>query len=275
MTFENMGRGALTYLPCRYGRSKLVFRGPSKNLNKPYVAFLGGTETYGKFLKRPFADLVEQEIGLTCVNLGCVNAGPDAFLNDPFVTPACSKARATVIEVMGANNLTNRFYSVHPRRNDRFLKASGLMQTVFRDVDFTEFAFTRHLLSRLKELSPDRYEILEAELKEAWIARMKALVSKIEGKTVLLWASEHEQKDQNDLVGLGPDPLFVTRSMIDAVRPYVTEVIEYQPSAQARASKLDGMFLTEMEQPAAEDLMGQAAHEEIAGEVAEVLSRLL
>ncbi len=36
---------------------------------------------------------------------------------------------------MGAQNLSNRFYAVHPRRNDRFLRASTLMKTIFREVD--------------------------------------------------------------------------------------------------------------------------------------------
>lgn len=275
MTFENMGRGALNYLPCRYGRSKLMFRGPAKKLDKPYVAFLGGTETYGKFLKTPFTDMTQENLQITCVNFGCVNAGPDVFLNDPFVIPACSKARVTVIEVMGCNNLSNRFYSVHPRRNDRFLKASNLMQTVFRDIDFTEFTFTRHLLSRLKQQSPERYEILEAELKEAWVARMKALTSKIEGKVVLLWASEHAANAPYNGDGLGQDPLFVDADMLDEMRPHVTEIVEFTSSPEAKAAKLDEMVFSEMEKPAAEELLGHAAHQELAQQLSDVLAPLV
>ncbi|MEZ5723123.1 MAG: DUF6473 family protein [Paracoccaceae bacterium] len=75
--------------------------------------------------------------------------------------------------------MSNRFYAVHPRRNDRFLRASNLLKTIYREVDFTEFNFTRHLLTRLKELSEDKFMMVEQELK-AWVARMKTLVSKIE-----------------------------------------------------------------------------------------------
>ncbi len=56
----------------------------------------------------------------------------------------------TVIQVMGAHNMSNRFYAVHPRRNDRFLRASlGCCKTIYPEVDFTEFNFTRHMLTAL------------------------------------------------------------------------------------------------------------------------------
>jgi hypothetical protein len=44
MTYDALGAGALEYLPCRYGTSKLLFRGPRRSLNKPYLVFLGGTK---------------------------------------------------------------------------------------------------------------------------------------------------------------------------------------------------------------------------------------
>jgi uncharacterized protein DUF6473 len=63
MTIDALGLGALDYLPCRYGNSKLLFRGPKRSLDEPYIAFIGGTETYGKFLAKPFPVLVEEEFG--------------------------------------------------------------------------------------------------------------------------------------------------------------------------------------------------------------------
>ncbi|MDC1223540.1 DUF6473 family protein [Ascidiaceihabitans sp.] len=46
MTYDVLGAGNLDYLPCRYGTSKLLFRGPRRPLKEPYIAFLSGTETY-------------------------------------------------------------------------------------------------------------------------------------------------------------------------------------------------------------------------------------
>ncbi len=179
MSYDTTGRGGLDYFPCRYGRSRLHFRGPRRRLLGDYALFIGGSETYGRFIETPFPALLEAETGIKCVNFGWQNAGVDAFLNDPTVIEIASKARVTVVQVMGAQNMSNRYYTVHSRRNDRFLNASGLMKQMFRDVDFTEYAFNRHLLSSIRQLSPERYQMIREELKEAWLARMRHLLKDI------------------------------------------------------------------------------------------------
>ena len=123
MAYDNPGDGALDYFPCRYGKSKLMFRGPRRRLEAPYVAVLGGTETYGKYTPRPYAELAEEYSGAKVVNLGAVNAGTDVYVSDQTVMEACAGASATVLQLGGAQNMSNRFYAVHPRRNDRFLRA--------------------------------------------------------------------------------------------------------------------------------------------------------
>ncbi len=182
MAYAYPGDGALDYFPCRYGKSKLLFRGPRRDLAKPYVAVLGGTETYGKFVPVPYPALVEQQTGLRMVNLGCINAGPDVYVNEPVVLDIASKAQVTVVQIVGAQNLSNRFYAVHPRRNDRFLRASSLLCTIFREVDFTEFHFTRHMLQTLQAVSPEKFEVVAEELRAAWVARMIGLLNMIPGK---------------------------------------------------------------------------------------------
>jgi len=275
MTYENLGQGALDYFPCRYGKSKLLFRGPRKKMAGEYIAMIGGTETYGKFIEKPFATLVGEAMEMECVNFGCVTAGVDVFSNETPVVEACSQARVTVIQAIGAQNMSNRFYAVHPRRNDRFLRASTLMKTIFREVDFTEFSFTKHLLTTLQTLSEERFSIVRDELKEAWIARMKLLLEKIEGKTILLWFADRTPDEAQISDGLGREPLFVDRRMIEAIRPYVTDVVEVVPSAEALAQGTEGMIFSSMEEPAARELMGPAAHEEVAQALVEPLSRLI
>ncbi len=275
MTYENLGQGALDYFPCRYGNSKLLFRGPRKKMAGEYIAMIGGTETYGKFIEKPFPTLVGEAMEMECVNFGCVTAGVDVFSNEIPVIEACSQARVTVIQAIGAQNMSNRFYAVHPRRNDRFLQASTLLKTVFREVDFTDFSFTKHLLTTLQEVSEERFNIVCDELKEAWIARMKLLLGKIEGKTVLLWFADRTPDAATNTNGLGREPVFVDRRMIEEIRPYVTEVVEVVASEAALAMGTEGMKFSSMERPAAADVMGPAAHEEAAQALLEPLSRLI
>ena len=276
MTYNAMGPRALDYLPCRYGKSRLLFRGPRRKLNKPYLAFLGGTETYGKYIKDPFASLVERETGMMSVNFGCPNAGIDAFANDPFVPGAAAEARIAVVQVMGAQNMTNRFYSVHPRRNDRFVAPSDLLRTIFRDIDFSEFHFNKHLLSCLMRASPERFDTVCKELQSAWVARMKVMLGQMRGKTILLWFADHPPpRGSVTYDGLGRDPLFVTRDMIDELAQFVTKVVIVVPSDRAFEQGTEGMVFSPLEAHAAEMLPGILAHEEAAAALANALADMV
>lgn len=274
MAYEFTGAGALDYYPCRYGKSKLLFRGPKRRLDGAYCAALGGTETYGKFVTNPFPALVERMIGMPVVNLGYPNAGIDVFVNEPTIIDACIGAKATVIQLVGAQNMSNRFYAVHPRRNDRFLRASTLMKALFKDVDFTEFHFTRHMLSVSKSRSPDKFALIEAELKSAWVARMRHLLTKVPGKAILLWLGDyHPTGRAGD--SLGPDPLFLDADMVAQVSSLAAAVVRVEPSSASRAAGILGMTFAPLDEPAAAELPGPGVHAEIAAALVEPLRDLL
>ncbi|MEJ1990319.1 MAG: DUF6473 family protein [Maritimibacter sp.] len=264
MAYENLGEGALDYYPCRYGKSKLLFRGPKRKLDEPYAAMIGGTETYGKFVETPFPALTEELLDEPVVNMGMVNAGIDVFINDQSVIDICSAAEVTVVQATGAQNMSNRFYAVHPRRNDRFLRASNLLKTIYREVDFTDFNFTRHLLTALKEASPDKFLMVEQELKEAWVARMKTLVSNIESDVVLLWLSDHSPDKVDDQNIGGSDPLFVDRDMLREVEPFVAGIAEVVVQPEEIEAGFDGLVYSDLEEPAARGMLGTVAHDKVA-----------
>lgn len=269
---------ALSYEPCQYANSRLYFRGPARPTDGRYIAFVGGTETYGKFIERPFATLVEEATGIPAVNLGCVNASIDAFIHEPAVAETCRNAVMNVVQVMGAQNLSNRFYTVHPRRNDRFVKASTVLRAIYPEIDFSEFCFTRHMLLALNACSPERFAIVREEIQTAWVARMRAFLTGIGSKTLLLWFAHHLPSDapwEGRADPLGPEPLFVTRRMIDALRPMVRGVVMAQPSGAARSAGTEGMVFTPIQEPAAAALPGVAAHQEAAVALTQALRAAL
>ncbi|ARC90064.1 DUF6473 family protein [Rhodovulum sp. MB263] len=274
MIFDNPGSGSLAYFPCRYGNSRLVFRGPKRSLDQPYCAVVGGTETYGKFVPKPYPALLEEATGLQMVNLGCNNAGLDVFLNDVSLMDVVAGARVTIIQALGAHNMSNRFYVVHPRRNDRFLRASAMLKALYPGVDFTEFHFTRHMLSVLRQKSPSSFEIVVAELQMAWQARMRKLAGRMPGDKILLWLPGRTPGEVSSCDGLGKDPLFVTRHMLDTVRSYFTRVVEFEPSPDALARGAEGMVHGEADEVAAASLPGPAVHEELAGVLSATLHEL-
>lgn len=285
MAYAYPGAGALDYFPCRYGTSRLLFRGPRRMLDRPYVAVLGGTETYGKYVPRPYPTLIEAETGLRMVNLGCVNAGLDVYLNEEAITQIAAQAEVVVVQLVGAQNLTNRFYTVHPRRNDRFLAASPLLKSMFRDVEFTEFHFTRHMLMTLQAVSADRFEAVAEELQAAWLLRMKQLLARLPTKVVLLWMSGQRPPTRSGLIrpdGAKPgatqsliDPPLVNAHMISAIRPMAAAYVEAISSPAARARGVEGMSFNPLDAPAAAGLPGPAVHEEVALTLAPIIDGLM
>ena len=211
--------------------------------------------------------LVEQAMRQPCVNLGCVNGGIDAFLGDAVVTDICRNADLTVVQVMGANVLSNRFYSVHPRRNDRFLRASSVLEAIYYDVDFSDFAFTRHLLQTLHATSIERFETVVRELREAWVARMRTLLTGIGENVMLLWLADTPLSDRpwaDHPAHLQAEPLFITRSMVEELRPLVRDILEVVPSQTALSEGVQGMFYPPSQRQAAMGMLSAASHREAA-----------
>lgn len=278
MRHDMLVEPGVNYAPYRPSGSRLYFRGPQRTPQQPWIAFLGGTETYGKFIDRPFTALTEDRIGMPCLNLGVANASIDVYLNDPAAIEVAQRAALTVLQITGAHSLSNRFYTVHPRRNDRFVKASSVLRAIYPEVDFTEICFTRHLLTTLWDLSPERFAILREELQTAWSARMRSLLTTLGPRTLLLWFAPHLPSDlpwEDRRDPLRIEPMFVTRRMVDALRPLVRGVVMVQPSARAQAQGNAGMIFTPLQEAAASELPGPAAHEEAADALAQAIRAAL
>lgn len=278
MSYDGLRAGTLNYAPCRYGASNLLFRGPERRLDAPFVAFLGGTETYGKYIKAPFPALVESTLGVNCINFGICNAGIDVFLNDPGLTDILQQAHLTVVQVVGAGNLSNKYYSVHPRRNDRFVAATPLLTQLYPEVDFAEFHFNKHMLSKLHNVSWKRFATVRTELQEVWMTRMALLLKSLPPKTVLFWFADHVAH-RTVPVGINPadagDPLFVTQEMLAGLDRVVQATVTVKASDAAIDAGVEGMVFNELEALAAGCMLGAKAHGEAAANLSAVLQSLI
>ncbi|MEI4488449.1 DUF6473 family protein [Frigidibacter sp. MR17.14] len=274
MAFENPGAEALDYEPCRYGDSKLLFRGPRRRLEGTYVAAIGGSETYGKFVPDPWPARLEAALGVPVVNFGTMNAGIDVFANDLTLISAAAKAAVTVVQVLPPENMSNRFYAVHPRRNDRFLRASPLMRSLFREVDFADCHFTGHLLAAVRAMAPSKFSMIETELKAAWTARMKLLLSRIIGPKIVLCLDNPLPPDA-PAHPLGPAPHLITDEMLSELSPFGVELLQVSPSREARASGIEGMRFAPLDEPVARRVAPPSVHQEIAEALQGPVTRLM
>lgn len=275
MAFVHPGDGALDYFPCHYGTSKLSFRGPRRDLTGEYLAVLGGTESYGRFVVAPFPALIEENIGIPVANLACQNAGPDVYLSDRATLDVATDAHLAVVQMTGAQNMTNRYYTVHPRRNDRFIAATPLLRSLYRDVDFTEIHFTRHLMIMLASRGPDRFAPIATELKALWVQRMKAVLGRLPQRRVLLWMADHAPPDLGESIELGWPPYLIDRAMIAALRPLASAYVEQIASPHALAEGVQSMRFSPAEEMAALGVPGPSVHHETAQALLPVIERLL
>lgn len=253
---ESFGALGVNYAPCRYAHSKLNFRGPKRSLDKGYVVCIGDGATYGKYVRNPFPAMLEKELGRTCVNLGIPHAGIDAFLKDSSIMSICEGAEAVVIQVSEIQNMSNRFYRVHPRRNDRFVAASSVLKVLFPKVDFAEIDFTRHLLSHLQKAAPEKYSVVEAELTEAWTARMRTLLTHFGNRALVVSVPPM-------LPAVGS--LRVTSALLSTVRGSVRDIVELSLSSE---SNLEGMEFSVTERDQAMCFPNPRIHSEICEAVA-------
>ena len=92
MSFDGAGLNGLDCDVCAYDGSRLMFRGSKIDVDKPYVAFLGATETFGKFVAQPFPTVLAKHLPAQSLNLGMINAGVDAYLGDPAIVDLAKKA---------------------------------------------------------------------------------------------------------------------------------------------------------------------------------------
>ncbi len=263
MAFAFPSAGALDYATCRYGSSRLLFRGPKRDTERVFIAVLGGSEAYGRCVKYPFPDLLEKELGLPVANFGLQNAGPDVFLNDQIVLDAAANAAAVVVQVLGAQNISNRFYTVHPRRNDRFLSASPQLRALFPTVDFTEFHFTRHLLHTLQIVSPRAFEQVAQGLRQDWLSHMRGLLSGIGRHAALLWAGDAMPKPRAEKADLFTAPLLIDAEMMAEIANHAARTVYAVASPEARAMGLEGMAFEADELPIAASLPGPYVHREV------------
>ncbi len=274
MSYEKQPGDALDYEPCQYGSSKLLLRGPRRRLQGNAVAFLGGNETFGLFMPAPYPALFEEQTGVMAINLGARDAGIDAYVNAPGLLDICAMSRVTVIQVMGAVNMSNRLYTVDARRNDRFLRASATLKTLYPEIDFSEFLHTTSMLTELARTDRERFDVVRDEIQTAWIARMNSLMDQIGGTIVLLWLAGHAPYCPATGGTFLREPVFVTRAMLDAVRRPDTRILEVVATPEDIAAGQPDLVFAETEAAQASEMLGLPTHKRAAAALTETLSDL-
>ncbi|WP_074738087.1 DUF6473 family protein [Ruegeria halocynthiae] len=270
MSYQSINAERSAETTCCYGSSKLRFRGPQRALNSPYLACLGGEETFGRFVESPFPGLLERRLDRRCLNLGSLFCGVEVLTQEAALLDIVNRSDICIMQMPGVLGQSNRFYRVHPRRNDRFVAPTPELIALYPDVDFTDIHFVRHLLTRLRAHSDARFELVEQELRKGWIEKLSTFLGKVRPPVVLL---DLEVEDCA-LDTSSRDSIMRDASMIGALKPQCTASISLRVQASGVSDEIEDMLFGTLQQPVAEHMIGPATHRIIAESLARTIRDL-
>ncbi|WP_254437205.1 DUF6473 family protein [Ruegeria arenilitoris] len=262
MSYHQTGSAGAGHAVCQYGQSRLWFRGPERSLDTAYMACVGGDETHGRFVDRPYAAILEDRLDRRCLNLGSLYCGVEALCGDAGLFTLLNGAELCVLQAPGVLSQSNHFYRVHPRRNDRVLAPTQDLIDFYPEVDFTDVHFVGHLMRRLQDCQDARFEVVAEELRRNWVRQISDLLQRLKVPVLLLALKVLPQK--NDERQEERAPITVTLEMLKAVRPFCADYVEATAYVSGQSDELEDMLFGTLQQPMAEHMIGPAAHRSIA-----------
>ncbi|WP_136685237.1 DUF6473 family protein [Falsirhodobacter xinxiangensis] len=149
----------------------------------------------------PCARTLAAMAGCPVLDLGLRHAGPDALLQADLRLAA--KAETVVLVLSPLRNLSNAFYLVHPRRNDRFVAPTPLITSLFPEVDFTGIHFTHHLVRTLAATCEERLAEVTADVRRRWREAMGEVAHRLPQAVLLHLDDPSERLGVEDAAGLG------------------------------------------------------------------------
>ena len=234
--YQKADAGFIDYQQYRFGSGKAVFRGPPEPIAKPYVVFLGAAQTFGRFVELPFPKLLQQRLGMRCVNLGAAGGGPDLFLQDEEILALCAGAEACVLQIMSGRSVSNRFYEVDGRRNAVVKSVSPELREVVAAMERNgRKLFAHDILAKIEQLKDENLtRAVFDEVRSAWVAAYVRLLANIDTHRILFWFSERSPDSRETYShrrSLMKFPQLVDKEMIEAVRPFSNAYVECVTSA--------------------------------------------
>ncbi|MBK8978311.1 MAG: hypothetical protein IPM29_20605 [Planctomycetes bacterium] len=187
-------------------------RGPVVDLSRPFVAFLGAAQTFGRFCERPFPDLVGDALGMPALNMAVGGAGP-RFYRRPAYLDVLRRASLVVVQILSGRSASNSRWETLEggiRGRDRVTGEIGRLEPLFDELLATR---PREEVARLVQETRDDYA-----------SEFAALLDDIGPRTVLFWFASRTPDYREGYASkadlMGGFPQLVNRSVLDAIRPH-------------------------------------------------------
>ncbi len=171
----------------RWGRpqwKRIGLRCDPSSIAGPYIAVLGGAETYGRHMSSPYAVTLSQMLGCQVMNLGTVHGGLDSLDRTIGLTAYARQAQAIVIECPDPRHSTNAYYHVHRYNNDRVIGVTAAFRAAFRGIDTGSLHYVGHVWKACQTIDPDRTAQMAMDIQLDARQRFTTYVSQFESPVV-------------------------------------------------------------------------------------------
>ncbi len=199
-------------------------RGPRPASLAPgeYCTSLGAAFTFGRFVPRPYTELLGTALKVPALNLGFSGVGPSFYTeprNKTLIDLVNHSKFVTIAIFSGRSQGNSRFKTTHYSQEQYILSDGKVVPA--------DFAYQRLLeTANVQEIAS-----LVAETRAAYISEFSKLLNQITVPKVLVWFSkrspDYEERYDTLFHLLSSFPHLVNRSMVEALRPLCDDYVEH------------------------------------------------
>jgi hypothetical protein len=202
-----------------------ALRGPPlADPSAPHGVLIGAAQTFGVLVADPWAHTLARDTGLPLRNLAVGGSSPGLYLNNPTAIEACNAARVCIVQVLSARGSSNTYFESRDGKNMLRPRGSDLPfvpgDTAFRAM----FAHEPRMVAQL----------VVSEIRLSWTLEMIRLLNAIRVPKIVLWFSKRTPDLPPQFStyeqAAGVFPHFVTREMVETIRPFADRYVEVATS---------------------------------------------
>jgi Domain of unknown function (DUF6473) len=202
------------------GLGARYYRGPAPDTARPYLAFVGAAQTFGRFASEPFPTLLGRRLNVPVLNLGVGGAGPRHFNTREYLS-LLNGAEMVVIQVLSGRSSSNSRFD-----NSASGCLRGLTSFSKEPIRAEEF-FAR----TAKTFDRQTLEDLVAETRRDYTDQFIDFIEKISAPRILFWFSTRTPAYQEDYERsthgiLGPFPQLVNNRMVTEIAAFCDDHVE-------------------------------------------------
>jgi hypothetical protein len=199
-----------------------LLRGPRRwTGSRPFLTFLGAAQTFGRFVQRPFPEIVGGVLDADYINFGAAGAGPEYYINRSTILNYVNRSTLCVVQVMSGRSVsTPLLESVQGGGMLKFLDGPRAGENAMA-------ADAYRLVAREYGAEALRQQVADA--RERWVWCYRSLFDKISVPIAILWMSTRAtdtSADPDKDGQLGEFPHLIGRKELEAIRRDGTTLIQ-------------------------------------------------